>query len=162
MRSSQVQHTSSVPGLIVHERSMPPRDALGYDRSMTVDVERVAPVFPVRNVRTALDRYRLLGFEADAYGEPGASADDPAYGFLSLGKVEIHLSRFRELDPKASTSACYLYVDDADALHAAWTAAGVEGRFHSPKDTPYGLREFAYVDPDGNLLRVGSPASSSK
>jgi hypothetical protein len=28
---------------------------------------------------------------------------------------------------------------------------------HEPVDTDYGLREFAHVDPDGNLLRVGSP-----
>jgi hypothetical protein len=47
-------------------------------------------------------------------------------------------------------------MDDADALHAEWAAAGVEGRFRGPIDTPYGLREFGYVDPDGNLLRVGS------
>jgi hypothetical protein len=23
--------------------------------------------------------------------------------------------------------------------------------------TPYGLREFGHVDPEGNLLRIGSP-----
>ena len=66
------------------------------------------------------------------------------------------MTRFAELDPKTSTSVCYLYVDDADALHAAWAAAGVEGRLRPPTDTPYGLREFGYADPDGNLLRVGS------
>jgi hypothetical protein len=49
----------------------------------------------------------------------------------------------------------YLYVDDADALHAEWSS--VEGRHHRPEDTPYGLREGAYVNPDGNLLRYGSP-----
>ena len=27
----------------------------------------------------------------------------------------------------------------------------------APVDTDYGLREFALVDPDGNLLRIGSP-----
>jgi hypothetical protein len=49
----------------------------------------------------------------------------------------------------------YLYVDDADALHAEWSS--IEGRHHRPEDTPYGLREGAFVDPDGNLLRYGSP-----
>lgn len=42
-------------------------------------------------------------------------------------------------------------------LHAEWTSAGVEGRFMGPHDTPYGLREFVYVDPDGIVHRVGSP-----
>lgn len=80
-----------------------------------------------------------------------------AVTFEQWGPVEIHLSRYRELDPKTTTSVCYLYVDDAKALHAQWSAAGVEGRLRAPEDTPYGLREFAYVDPDGNLLRIGSP-----
>jgi hypothetical protein len=127
---------------------------------MTVVFERVAPVLPVRNVTRALERYRGLGFEATAYGE-GASDSDPIYGFLSWGPVEIHLSQFPELDPKTTTSACYLYVENADALYAAWAAAEVEGRLLPPSDTPYGLREFGYIDPDGNLLRVGSPLKES-
>jgi len=47
-------------------------------------------------------------------------------------------------------------VSDADAVYDEWTAAGVEGRFHPRADTDYGLREAAYVDPDGNLVRFGS------
>jgi hypothetical protein len=125
---------------------------------MAVTFERVAPVLPVRSVARALERYRQLGFAGSAYCEPGVSSEeDPIYGFIRWGSVELHLSRFRELDPKTTTSVCYLYVDDADALHALWSAAGVEGRLRSPSDTPYGLREFGYADPDGNLLRVGSP-----
>lgn len=121
---------------------------------MTSRVERVAPVLPVRSVRAALAHYRALGFQADAYGEE--SDGDPIYGFLCRDGVELHLVRVSSLDPKSNTSACYLYVDDADALHAEWTRASVGGRVHVAEDTPYGLREFAHVDPDGNLLRVGS------
>jgi uncharacterized glyoxalase superfamily protein PhnB len=51
----------------------------------------------------------------------------------------------------------YLYVDDAEALDAEWDGARVEGRLIAPTDTEYGLREGAHVDPDGNLLRFGSP-----
>ena len=75
---------------------------------------------------------------------------------LSRGPIQIHLARVLDLDPSKNTSACYLYVDDANALFDEWTAAKVGGRFHKPADTPYGLREFAHVDGDGNLLRVGS------
>jgi uncharacterized glyoxalase superfamily protein PhnB len=124
---------------------------------MTVALDRVAPVLPVRDVRGALERYQRLGFEARPYVEAGiSSADEPIYGYLSWGAVEIHLSGFDALDPKTNTSACYLFVDDADAVYATWSAAGVDGRFGSPADTTYGKREFGYVDPDGNLLRVGS------
>jgi catechol 2,3-dioxygenase-like lactoylglutathione lyase family enzyme len=125
-----------------------------------MSVQRLAPVLPVRNVAAALERYAKLGFEGDAYREAGDEARGPIYGFLHWGTVELHLTRFDELDPNANTSACYLYVDDADALFARWKATGIEGRFVAPVDTPYGLREFAYVDPDGNLLRVGSELAS--
>lgn len=63
---------------------------------------------------------------------------------------------YAELDPKNNCSACYLKVTDASEVHAEWTRAGVEGRMSEPTDMPYGLREFIHVDPDGNLLRVGS------
>lgn len=126
--------------------------------NLELTFERAAPVLPVRDVAAALERYARLGFECQPYEE--GERDALVYGFVSWGKVELHLSRFRELNPRTSTSACYLYVSDADALHAKWSAAGVEGRLGAPKDTPYGLREFAYVDPDGNLLRVGSELST--
>jgi hypothetical protein len=56
----------------------------------------------------------------------------------------------------AHCAGIYLYVSDADALHAAWSAVDVKGRFIAPHDTPYGLREFAFVDSDGTVHRVGS------
>ena len=116
--------------------------------------ERVAPVLPVRDVAIALAHYHRLGFTADAYDE--SSAEGPIYGFLEWGKVQLHLVLVRDLDPLANTSACYLYVDDSDALYVLWKAAAIGGRLHPPQDTPYGLREMAHVDPDGNLLRIGS------
>jgi hypothetical protein len=124
---------------------------------MPVAFERVAPILSVRDVAAALERYRRLGFVGEAYVEPGFSSEEsPRYGFLRWGPAEIHLAIWEELDPKANTTACYLYVDDADALYAAWNAAGVGGRLLPPADKAYCLREFGYVDPDGNLLRVGS------
>jgi hypothetical protein len=50
----------------------------------------------------------------------------------------------------------YLYVADADAVRSEWAASGVEGRLGNPVDTEYGMREFAFVDVDGTLHRVGS------
>jgi hypothetical protein len=121
---------------------------------MSTRPARIAPIFPVRNVTAALAHYRALGFVARPYEEAGQ--DGPIYGFIDRDGVELHLALFRELDPKTSSSAAYLYVDDADGLRAAWLAAGVGGRITPAEDTPYGLREFAHIDPDGNLLRVGS------
>jgi hypothetical protein len=58
---------------------------------------------------------------------------------------------------------CYLRVGDADAVHTEWEAIGVPrddatgSRLEPPMLTDYGMREFALVDPSGNLVRVGSP-----
>ena len=112
---------------------------------------KVAPVIPVLDLDVALDRYRRLGFTVHAY--EGAAR----YGFADRGSVSLHLSEWAEHDPRRTASVVYLYVSDADAVHAEWTAAGVEGRIGEPRDTEYGLREFAFVDLDGTLHRVGSP-----
>jgi catechol 2,3-dioxygenase-like lactoylglutathione lyase family enzyme len=121
---------------------------------MAARFQRLAPVFPVRDVTAALAHYRRLGFEGHAYEVSDACG--PIYGFVKRDEIEIHLSRVSDLDPKANTSACYVYIDDADSLYAEWRAqAG--GHTIAPRDTDYGLRELAHVDPDGNLLRVGSP-----
>ncbi|MCQ4362187.1 bleomycin resistance protein [Mycobacterium gordonae] len=111
-----------------------------------------ASIVPVRNLDAALDRYRRLGFEAREYAGP------ERYGFVDRGAVQLHLTEWAEHDPLSTSSSVYFYVSDADALYAEWKAlADLGGRLHPPQDTPYGLREFAYVDPDGTLHRVGSP-----
>ncbi|OKJ14014.1 glyoxalase-like protein [Kitasatospora sp. CB01950] len=114
--------------------------------------ERVAPVVPVRDLAAALARYRRLGFTAEPY------AGGRGYGFVSRGAVELHLTEWAEHDPLRTGAVVYLYVSDADAVHAEWRAADPPGRLSDPADTPYGLREFGYVDPDGTLHRVGSPS----
>jgi catechol 2,3-dioxygenase-like lactoylglutathione lyase family enzyme len=111
----------------------------------------VAPIIPVRDLDTALGRYRRLGFDAVAYGGP------ERYGFVNRGSVSIHLSESAEHDPVQTDTSVYLYVSDADALYAEWQALEIEGELVEPQDTPYRLREFAYTDPDGTLHRIGSP-----
>lgn len=114
---------------------------------------RVVPVLPVADIAAAAAHYQTLGFEVTLY-EGGA-----AYGYALRGDVELHLSQHGGLDPQTTTSAAYLYVADAKALYAEWRSAGASGKLHPPTDTDYGLCEGAYIDPDGNLLRFGSPIS---
>ena len=115
----------------------------------------VSPVLPTLDVAVALARYERLGFTVSAY------TGGDFYGYARRGDVWLHLSKVDRLDPRTTQVSVYLYVDDADALHAEWSTCGVDGRFHEPSDTDYGLREGAYVDPDGNLLRYGSSLTPS-
>ncbi|MFI5894727.1 VOC family protein [Actinoplanes sp. NPDC051513] len=127
--------------------------------------DSVAPIVPVRDLDVALDRYRRLGFAVRAYAGP------QRYAFADRDSVSLHLSEHgpsehgHEHGPSehgpsehghqhghAHTSV-YLYVSDADAVHREWT--GVEGHLSEVEDTPWGMREFAYADPDGVVFRVG-------
>lgn len=115
------------------------------------DMSVAAPVLVSTDVPAALERYRSLGFMVSAH------EDGHEYGFLRRGEAWLHVSFVPDVDPSRNVVSAYLYCDDADALHAEWSGSGVAGRHVPPTDTDYGLREGAYVDPDGNLLRYGSP-----
>jgi DNA-binding MarR family transcriptional regulator len=110
-----------------------------------------SPIFPVRDMAAALAHYAALGFDTRPY--PGE--DD--YGFADREGIGLHLAGDPGHDPAHSHASAYLYVRDADALYAEWTRPGVGGRTLPAGPTPYGLREGAHIDPDGNLIRFGSP-----
>lgn len=113
-----------------------------------------SPVFPVRDLRRALAHYASLGFEVNPY------EDGDEYGFAERDGVGLHLSRDEGHGPEAGhqhVGTAYLYVEDADALYDEWARPGAGGQTRRVGDTPYKLREGAHVDPDGNLIRFGSP-----
>lgn len=78
------------------------------------------------------------------------------HGYVERGAVQLHLVPNDPHDAGGTGGVAYLYVSDADALHDEWTLAGVQGRFLGPHNTPYGAREFVYIDPDGTVHRVRS------
>ncbi|MBB3676715.1 VOC family protein [Modestobacter versicolor] len=110
-----------------------------------------SPVLPVADLDRALAHYAALGFST--------SRHDDTYGFAAWAGLELHLAVVPGHDPLRTASAVFLHVPDADAVAALLVATGV-GRTTSPVDTSYGMREGAHVDPDGNLLRFGSPLAS--
>jgi catechol 2,3-dioxygenase-like lactoylglutathione lyase family enzyme len=109
-------------------------------------LRRIAPIFAVRDLDAATEHYQRLGFSVRAYAGGG-------YGFASRDGVEIHLGVVP--DDRHRTSSAYLFVDNADDLAAAWGNAGVE--VEPPQDTEWSQHEGAVVDPDGNVIRFGSP-----
>lgn len=88
----------------------------------------------------------------------------PEIDFTSISPIipvrdlDIALDRYRRLGFDARGYEGPERYGFADALYAEWAALkDLEGGFREPFDTPYRLREFVYVDPDGTAHRVGSP-----
>jgi catechol 2,3-dioxygenase-like lactoylglutathione lyase family enzyme len=115
------------------------------------------PILPSRSVNDTLTFYRRLGFEGAIHGNGD-------YAILTRGSVELHFFTHRELRPADSSAMCYLRVADVDGLYRAFALAGLPQtgipRQDALADKPWGMREFAIVDPDGNLIRIGQTLGS--
>lgn len=108
---------------------------------------RVAPGLPTTDLARTITHYQRLGFSF-------AMRD----GDFTIGErdgVELHFAVKTDHDPKRTAGWIYVTVDDADVLAAEFRASGSPPR-RDPHDTDYGMREFAHVDPDGNMLLFGS------
>jgi DNA-binding MarR family transcriptional regulator len=120
-------------------------------RRPTRALRSFSPIFPVADLAAGLAHYAALGFQTLAY-------DDGAdYGFANRDGIGVHLAADRSHDPAHGAGSAYLYVRDADALYEEWSRPGIGGRTRPVGPTPYGLREGSHIDPDGNLIRFGSP-----
>ena len=126
-------------------------------------LRRAAPILPVADLEAALAFYERLGFATSRY--------DAGYGYARRERLVLHLRASPELDPRANPSAAWVDVADVDALHAEWIALGLagfagdgaqalepRGRISARVEArPWGVREFAILDPDDNRLRFGTP-----
>ena len=116
-------------------------------RAASPRVVGVEPIFGVSDVPRAVALYQRLGFEI--------SYHDEGYAFAHRERLTIHLAGTDEERVARVGSSIYLHVDDADELAEEWRARGVD--FTEPQDFEYGKREGSHIDPDGNLIRFGSP-----
>ncbi len=110
-------------------------------------------ILPSANLDRTAAFYHRLGFDRQRRY--------PDYLTILRDDLELHFADCSSvapilLEPRNSLSACYLRCDDADILHREWQALDLP-RFGAIEDRPWGLREFHFVDPDGNLIRVGHP-----
>ena len=115
---------------------------------------QISPIFSVRDLKAALAHYAALGFRTIPY------EDGDGYGFANRDGLGLHLAVHDDYDHTHCGSA-YLYVQDADKLYEEWSRPGVGGHTHPVGPTPYKLREGSHADPDGNLIRFGSPMEES-
>lgn len=135
----------ATPVLTVRSPMAGPSSRVGTVASMA---QRIAPIFPVRDLSVSLRHYQRLGFATRVYDKGG-------YGFATLDDVEIHLGVVVPGGTVTAPASAYLFVEDADQLAQAWASAGADVRV--PEDAEWGQHEGVVIDPDGNIIRFGSP-----
>jgi uncharacterized glyoxalase superfamily protein PhnB len=123
-------------------------------------------VWPTLRARDARGLIRFLvealGFrEVVVYGEGDhvdhAELSWPLGGGVMLGSVPRHQAPDAAgtwpLEP--GTFGAYVVTDEPDALFARAKAAGARV-LREPHETEYGSRDFAVIDPEGNLWSFGT------
>lgn len=123
---------------------------------MPSDLNSIAPVFLVEDVRLAAEHYRdKLGFELTSYfGEP------PEFTIVTRDGVKIALSRLEKgrggsnRKWKEEAIDAYIWVSDLEALHRQFERLGAN-LLGPPVTRIYGLREIEVRDLDGYLICFG-------
>ena len=115
--------------------------------------DKAIPQLPARSMARTLAFYARLGFDGEIADPNGH------YAIMDRGDLEIHLFAYPDLKPEESSFGCYLRVQDVDAIYLAFAEAKLPAqgipRMTLLEDKPWGMREFAVVDEDGSLLRIG-------
>ncbi len=83
------------------------------------------------------------------------SFHDDTYAFAHRERdLTIHLA-LTAGDESVGHGALYIHCQDADRVAEEWRQAGIE--VDGPRNEDYGKREGSAADPDGNVVRFGSP-----
>ena len=114
---------------------------------------KTIPQLPSADFDETAAFYRRLGFQ-EGRRWPGE------YLILLRDQddLELHFWSGR-VDPLENYASCYVRFDKADearSLHAEWATADLPpDALRDLVETDYGLLEFALIDPDANLIRIG-------
>jgi len=116
-------------------------------------VLRALPLLASADLEKTAAFYDCLGFKSK-----GAPPEEWDYLIIEYDGGELHFAG--PLLGERTPGSCFVYAVDIDAVYADWTsrADGSSARFTPLAHTNYGMRAFTMFDPDGNEIRVGSPA----
>ena len=111
----------------------------------------IHPKLPMRNKVITLDYYlNILQFQV--FG----SLDYQDYLMLQKDHVQLHFFEYKDLDPKENYGQIYIRIDDIDAYYQSLLDRKIAIHPHGTLQLkPWGLKEFALLDPDHNLLTFG-------
>jgi catechol 2,3-dioxygenase-like lactoylglutathione lyase family enzyme len=125
---------------------------------------KAIPNLPARDLDATAAMYARIGFALTNRYE--------GYAIIEREEVELHFYGDADLDPGSTAGMAYVRVADVDALYAEVRAAGFEvlpapvvrerfehggplERISTLEDRPWGMRQFALLDVDNNLLQIG-------
>ena len=108
-------------------------------------------------VLASLDIARTVAFYREQLGFSVLYAEQDAYGVVMRGSVSLHFWACKDRHIAENTS-CRVRVDGIDALYADCLARAIVHPNAPLAAKPWGAREFAIVDPDGNLVTFAETA----
>jgi hypothetical protein len=125
-------------------------------------LEAMHPVLQASDVSMMLRFYRSIGFELVFQDTP----TDPKYVGVRRDNVGLHI-QWADKEQWAypiDRPAYRFIVTDVDAIYQEFVASGAVrqdtsqgGPWATPKDTPWGTREFHLRDPSQNSLQFYRP-----
>ena len=113
----------------------------------TATLQRAIPVLASLDLEATQHFYATrLGFDA--------LFTYPDYAISGRDGIQVHF--WLTDDPAAPTiTSCRIDVIGVDALYAEMQAAGVVHPNGALQEQPWGFKEFAVLDGDGNLIKFG-------
>jgi len=112
-------------------------------------ISLIIPKLPFINKEKTLEYYQKLGFEL--------VADHGDYLITEYKDLEIHFFRFETLLPEKSDFMIYMRIDnEIEEFYQNIQDQGIEIHPNGKLETkPWGMKEFALIDPNGTLLTFG-------
>jgi hypothetical protein len=111
---------------------------------------KAIPVLPSSDLDATMEYYcTKLGFEGTLYG---------SYLIMWRDEVQLHFALSADHDV-TKAPMCRIGVQGIEQLHAEFGRAGVLARGGELTSEPWGMRQFAVIDEDGNCLVFQEPSS---
>lgn len=79
----------------------------------------------------------------------------PDYLIIAREGVELHFSLVPDLNPDANNCQVYVRLSQIEALYEEYRSHGIIHPNGSLSTKPWGMKEFAVLDLDSNLLKFG-------
>jgi catechol 2,3-dioxygenase-like lactoylglutathione lyase family enzyme len=114
-------------------------------------LEKLSPILPARDIAETQTFWQRLGFHTVYI--------DADYLLMKREGAEVHFFHQADLDPLKCDHGAYLRPSEINAIDAEWATLGLPAvgipRLERAADKPWGMRELALLDLNGNLIRAG-------